>query len=113
MRTLVPTIAFAAVLLLTSTAQAQPPAQGGDTAQSPPGPSAAPPGATPELGGPLHPATDTGLDKVAADGVSTETVPAVPCSKAARETDGTTTCIGIPGPIRRADPEHLTTGRAR
>jgi hypothetical protein len=26
-------------------------------------------------------------------------VRAVPCSTAARETDGTTTCIGIPGPI--------------
>jgi hypothetical protein len=42
-----------------------------------------------------------GLDKVGPDGMSTKVVKAVPCSTAARETDGTTTCIGIPGPIRR------------
>jgi hypothetical protein len=41
-----------------------------------------------------------GLDKVGSDGISTEVVKAAPCSTAARETDGTTTCIGIPGPIR-------------
>jgi hypothetical protein len=57
-------------------------------------------GNPPEVGSPLLPATDAGLDKVASDGVSTRTVPAVPCGKAARETDGTTTCIGIPGPVR-------------
>jgi hypothetical protein len=39
---------------------------------------------------------------VASDGISTETVKAVPCSTVARETDGTTTCIGIPDrPARR------------
>jgi hypothetical protein len=39
----------------------------------------------------------TGLAKIAEDGVSTKIVPARPCSRAARETDGTTTCVGIPG----------------
>jgi hypothetical protein len=34
----------------------------------------------PVLGGPLSPATDVGLDKVASDGVSTRTVRAAPCS---------------------------------
>jgi len=57
------------------------------------------PGAAPNLpvGGTL-PETDTGpgLDKVGPDGVSTKTVRAVPCSTSARETDGTTTCVGIP-----------------
>jgi hypothetical protein len=41
--------------------------------------------------------SQTGLATIAADGVSTKIVPARPCSKAARETDGTTTCVGIPG----------------
>jgi hypothetical protein len=36
-----------------------------------------------------------GLDKTAPDG-STKTVRAVPCSTAAHETDGFTTCVGIP-----------------
>jgi len=46
--------------------------------------------------GPL-PQTDTGpgLDVAGPDG-STKTVKAAPCSVAARETDGTTTCVGIP-----------------
>jgi hypothetical protein len=51
-----------------------------------------------------------GLDKVGPDGISTRVVRAVPCSTAARETDGTTTCIGIPGPIPR---EGTTTGMSR
>jgi hypothetical protein len=38
----------------------------------------------------------TGLAKTSADGTSTIIVPARPCSTAARETDGTTTCVGIP-----------------
>jgi hypothetical protein len=38
----------------------------------------------------------TGLAKSSEDGVSTKIVPARPCSTAARETDGTTTCVGIP-----------------
>ena len=35
-----------------------------------------------------------GLNIVGPDGVSTKTVKAVPCGLAARETDGTTTCVG-------------------
>jgi len=44
-----------------------------------------------------------GLNVVAPDGVSTRTVKAVPCGVAARETDGSTTCVGIPdqSPRRR------------
>jgi hypothetical protein len=47
-------------------------------------------------GGPL-PVTVTGpgLNIVGPDGVSTRTVRAVPCSTAAQETDGTTTCVGL------------------
>jgi hypothetical protein len=66
-----------------------------------PPPAMMPPtaGAAPVVGGPLISHSDTGLNKVAEDGVSTKTVRAVGCSIAARETDGTTTCIGIPGPV--------------
>lgn len=60
------------------------------------------PDVVPEPGGPLNPGTQTGRDVVASDGISTKTVKAVPCSTVARETDGTTTCIGIPdAPERR------------
>ena len=54
-----------------------------------------------------------GLDKVGPDGISTRVVRAVPCTKAARETDGTTTCIGIPGPIKGAqsDDSHKDTSK--
>jgi hypothetical protein len=38
----------------------------------------------------------SGLSTVADDGVSTKIVPARPCTSAARETDGTTSCVGIP-----------------
>jgi hypothetical protein len=38
----------------------------------------------------------SGRATVADDGVSTKIVPAKPCASAARETDGTTTCVGIP-----------------
>jgi hypothetical protein len=52
--------------------------------------------------GPLpEAATGPGLNVVAADGISTKTVKAVPCSIAARSTDGTTTCVGIPDPGAR------------
>ena len=54
-------------------------------------------GAAPSEGTSWLPGTTTGLDKVGDDGVSTKTVKAVPCGAAARETDGATTCIGIPG----------------
>jgi hypothetical protein len=48
------------------------------------------------FGGPLPEVnTGPGLNIVGPDGVSTKTVKAAPCGLAARETDGTTTCIGI------------------
>jgi hypothetical protein len=103
----------AAFALSASAGFAQTPSSGTATPPVAASPSAGvvdtPPsaGGSPEVGGPLFPATDAGLDKVASDGISTRTVRAAPCSKAARETDGTTTCIGIPGPIS------TTTGRSR
>jgi hypothetical protein len=42
------------------------------------------------------PLSPTGLAEPGPDGVSTVIVAARPCGVAARETDGTTTCIGIP-----------------
>ena len=75
-------------------------------ASTPPASEAAPKGYTGAYGpagpptpystGPL-PEIDTGTGRtiVGSDG-STKTVRAVPCGKAARETDGSTTCIGIP-----------------
>jgi hypothetical protein len=69
---------------------------------APSGPAGAPgPDVVPQPGGPLNPGTQTGRDVVASDGISTETVKAVPCSTVARETDGTTTCIGIPDASER------------
>jgi hypothetical protein len=62
----------------------------------PPPPAPLPTGAAPTPGGPLLPNSTTGLSKVGKDGISTEIVKAVPCSTAAKETDGFTTCIGIP-----------------
>jgi hypothetical protein len=50
----------------------------------------------------LLPSTTLGSDKAGDDGASTRTVKAVPCSTAARETDGFTTCIGIPDKTRRS-----------
>jgi hypothetical protein len=48
------------------------------------------------FGGPLPEVnTGPGLNIVGPDGVSTKTVKAAPCGLAARETDGTTTCVGI------------------
>jgi hypothetical protein len=69
--------------------------------EAPPPPvmgQARPTTAPPEVRGAadLPPAATTGLATTAADGVSTKVVPAKPCSTAARETDGTTTCVGIP-----------------
>jgi hypothetical protein len=108
--------------LLSSAALAQKsPGTTGDTNARPPAPAAStpeasepapkgytgaygPPGAaTPYFSGPL-PAIDTGPGRsiVEPDG-STKTVKAVPCGTAARETDGFTTCVGIPekSPERR------------
>jgi hypothetical protein len=92
-------IAAAAVTMLPLAGLAQ---QTTGTAGSPPpstlglAPLPANSNLVPQPGGPLLPNSQTGRDIVASDGVSTETVRAVPCSTAARETDGTTTCIGIP-----------------
>jgi hypothetical protein len=97
MRILGVSIAAAAVAVLASAAVAQ---TSPSTPSPPVGAANQPVGNPPEVGSPLLPATDAGLDKVAADGVSTRTVPAVPCGKAARETDGFTTGIGIPGPVK-------------
>jgi hypothetical protein len=68
-------------------------------------PAGTPP--TPYSTGPL-PRVDTspGLDVAAPDG-STKTVKAVPCGTAARETDGFTTCVGIP------DEEHRRSNKSR
>ena len=64
---------------------------------APSGPAGSPgPDVVPQPGGPLNPGSQTGRDVVASDGISTKTVKAVPCSTVARETDGSTTCIGIP-----------------
>jgi hypothetical protein len=70
--------------------QGQPTPQGYTGAYGPPGP------ATPYYTGPL-PDVDvgTGLSVEGPHG-TTGTVKAVPCGLSAQETDGTTTCVGIP-----------------
>src|SRR5260221_6694293 len=89
-------------LLSSATFAQQTPGTTGTTIGSPPATTAPPPaipstvGRAPEVGGPLISGSETGLNKIADDGGSTKTVGAVPCSKAAKETDGTTTCVGIP-----------------
>jgi hypothetical protein len=59
-------------------------------------PAGTPPPA-PYYSGPLpaEPTGGPGLNVVGPDG-STRTVKAVPCTVSARETDGSTTCVGIP-----------------
>jgi hypothetical protein len=47
------------------------------------------------------PFSPTGLSRTGPDGQATVIVAARPCGVAARETDGTTTCIGIPKQRRR------------
>ena len=81
-----------------STPRASEPASKGYTGAY--APAGTPP--TPYSTGPL-PKVDSGpgLDEVSPDG-STKTVKAVPCSAAARETDGSTTCVGIPDESARA-----------
>jgi hypothetical protein len=98
------------------------------TSTAPPAPAASSPGATepapkgytgayapagsppptPYSTGPLpDDSGGPGLNKVASDGVSTRTVKAAPCGTAARETDGFTTCVGIPDqPPSRRRPRH-------
>jgi hypothetical protein len=90
---LIPLPLVAALAVLASAAFAQTEAPKVAPAGTPP---------TPYSTGPL-PAEDSGpgLDKVGPDG-STKTVKAVPCSTAARETDGSTTCVGIPDESARA-----------
>jgi hypothetical protein len=91
-----------AVALFSLPAFAQQTPGMGDSTGSPP--AVAPPpsptvpitGAAPSEGTAWLPGTTTGLDKVGDDGVSTKTVRAIPCAAAAKETDGATTCIGIP-----------------
>jgi hypothetical protein len=97
-------IPFAASAQQTPGTVGSNPPPAGDIASPPTMGIGAPPRveATPQPGSPLLPGTQTGLDKVAEDGVSTKTVKAVPCSTFARETDGTTTCVGIPdAPARK------------
>jgi hypothetical protein len=77
-------LAISLALLSSAThAQQQTPATLGDSIGSP----------SPLLGTPV---IQDGPDTVAPDGLSTKKVRAVPCTTAARGTDGTTTCIGIP-----------------
>ena len=95
--TMLPSAGFAQQL--PGTVESSPPAS--TVGVAPPATGTAAPqlptaGAAPEVGGPLLPGSQTGRDVVDSDGVSTKTVKAVPCSTVARETDGTTTCIGIP-----------------
>jgi hypothetical protein len=97
---ILPVAAAFAFLTTASFAQTETP-KGYTGAYAPPG---TPP--APYSTGPL-PTVDNGpgLDKSAPDG-STKTVRAVPCSTSARETDGTTTCVGIPDEGARAKNRH-------
>jgi hypothetical protein len=71
-------------------------------------PAGTPP--TPYSTGPLPQSSEgPGLNTVGPDGVSTRTVKAVPCGTVARETDGTTTCVGIPDQASR----NQSSGRRR
>jgi hypothetical protein len=90
---------------VASTPKANEPAPKGYTGAY--SPSATPP--TPYYNGPLPLATGgPGLNVTDSDGVSTRTVKAVPCTASARETDGFTTCVGIPDQTAAK-----TTGRRR
>ena len=94
--TLVAAISF---LAPTAFAQTETPKSFTDTyTPGTPGTGAPVPSGAPSplpFGGPLPKVnTGPGLNIVGPDGVSTKTVKAVPCGLAARETDGTTTCVG-------------------
>lgn len=83
-----------------STPRANEPASKGYTGAY--APAGTPP--TPYSTGPLPlSSAGPGLNVPGPDGVSTRTVKAVPCGTVARETDGFTTCVGIPdqSPTRR------------
>ena len=95
--TLVAAISF---LAPTAFAQTETPKSFTDTyTPGTPGTGAPVPSGAPSplpFGGPLPEVnTGPGLNIVGPDGVSTKTVKAVPCGLAARETDGTSTCVGI------------------
>jgi hypothetical protein len=104
--------AAAAIAVLASDAFAQTATPEGYTGAYQP---AGTPPTTPYSTGPL-PKEDSGpgRDVEDPDG-STKTVKAVPCSTAAHGTDGTTTSIGTPGPIRAGHDsrEGSTVGRSR
>jgi hypothetical protein len=94
--TLVAAISF---LAPTAFAQTETPKSFTDTyTPGTPGTGAPVPSGAPSplpFGGPLPEVnTGPGLNIVGPDGVSTKTVKAVPCGLAAKETDGTTTCVG-------------------
>jgi hypothetical protein len=97
MRTISLTVA-AALTVLSAAALAQTDAPKGDTGAY--APAGTPP--TPYSTGALPQIDDgsPGLDVAAPDG-STKEVRPVPCSTAAHETDGTTTCIGIAAETKR------------
>jgi hypothetical protein len=98
------TIIITATLVMLSSsawAQQQTPTTTGDALSLPPAAAPAPSsvpivGPAPVIGSPQNPGTTVGMSRAGDDGVSTDTVKAVPCSTSARETDGSTTCIGIP-----------------
>jgi hypothetical protein len=79
-------------------AESKPPEKGYLGAYAPPG---TPP--IPYSTGPL-PTQDTGpgLNVAAPDGIGTKAARAVPCGAVARETDGFTTCVGIPDAPERS-----------
>jgi hypothetical protein len=99
--TLLPSTPEAAPATTVPKPQAGEPASKGYTGAYAPAGSPPP---TPYYKGPLPDAAGgSGLLVPGEDGVSTRTVRAVPCGRAARETDGSTTCVGIPdqGATRR------------
>jgi hypothetical protein len=104
---ILPVVAVLALLGSAAVAQTESP-KGYTGAYGPDAPNKAFGGPVPEV----YPGA--GRDEVGPDGISTKVVKAAPCSTAARETDGTTTCIGIPGPVRGGgnSPQDTTTGMA-
>jgi hypothetical protein len=93
--------------LLSSATLAQPSPTAGETIGRPPPLSGPPPisepsgSATPYYTGPIPDgSTSSGRAVVGPDG-STKIVRAAPCTVASRETDGFTTCIGLPERWRR------------
>jgi hypothetical protein len=99
-------IALAVTMLPLAGFAQQPPEAAGTSPPPAPVPALVPHDVAPLPGSPLQPGAQTGLDIVASDGVSTKTVKAVPCGTAARETDGFTTCVGIPNELARKHRTH-------